>query len=505
MHIPLSPVAFEITGTSPSDVDWLVLPVFDEDEAAGLSAWDPAIGAEAGEAFAGRPRLKRYEFEVLASQPGSSAGRRLVLAAAGPADDYSPDVARRLASACVIRARERRVGRIAFAHRLRGGHEARAARAEWLQAEAEGLTLGEFDPGRYRTGPDDHRPNPAVVVVVPEAPLEEARAAIARGRAVAHCANLARELVNEPGNLLPPRLLAARAREVAEGTGLAVEVLDERQAADLGMGLLLGVAQGSHEPPRLIVMRHEPPGAPASPVLGLVGKGVTFDTGGISIKSADGMERMKDDMAGGAAVLLAMRAIALLGIPLRVIGVVPAVENMPGGRAIRPGDVLHGASGRSVEVVNTDAEGRLILGDGLWYAQRLGATHLVDIATLTGACMVALGKSASGVFGRPDEWRDRVVATANRCGERGWAMPLYDDYRELLKSEIADTANSGGRYGGAITAALFVGEFAGGLPWTHIDVAGAAWNEDAKPYLPKGPTGIGVRTLTELALGLAVR
>jgi leucyl aminopeptidase len=265
------------------------------------------------------------------------------------------------------------------------------------------------------------------------------------------------------------------------------------------MGLIAGVGQGSREEPRLISLVYDGTDAPAAPVLGLVGKGVTFDSGGLSIKSADGMERMKDDMAGGAAVLLAMRAIALIGAPIRVVGVIPSVENMPGGGAIRPGDVLRSASGRTVEVVNTDAEGRLLLGDGLWYARRLGATHLVDIATLTGACMVALGRTTTGVFGTPDAWRDHVRGVADRCGERAWPLPLFEDYRELLKSEIADTVNCAGRYAGAILAATFVGEFAGGIPWAHLDIAGTAWNDEAKPWMPKGPTGAGVRTLTALA------
>src|SRR5438128_2234346 len=210
------------------------------------------------------------------------------------------------------------------------------------------------------------------------------------------------------------------------------------------MGLLLGVARGSSEPPRLMVFRHDPPSAPPSPVLGLVGKGITFDTGGISIKAADGMERMKDDMAGGAAVACAMRAISLLQAPMRVVGVVPAAENMPGGRAIKPGDILKSAAGKTVEVLNTDAEGRLILGDGLWYAQQLGATHLVDVATLTGACVVALGKSTSGLFGTPTEWVDQVRRVANRAGDRVWPMPIFDDYCDQLKSEIADFTNTGG-------------------------------------------------------------
>jgi leucyl aminopeptidase len=250
-------------------------------------------------------------------------------------------------------------------------------------------------------------------------------------------------------------------------------------------------------PPRFIEISYAPDKPRGS--LAVVGKGITFDTGGISIKPADGMERMKDDMAGGAAVIGAMRAIALLRAPINVVGVVPATENMPGGRALKPGDVLHGASGKSVEVINTDAEGRLILGDGLWYAQQLGATHLVDVATLTGACMVALGKVSTGLFGRPDNWVEVVRRTAQAAGDRCWPMPIYDEYLEQLRSEIADLLNSGGRAAGACTAAAFLREFAGDLPWAHLDVAGTAWADEAKPYQAKGPTGIAVRTLAELA------
>ena len=278
-------------------------------------------------------------------------------------------------------------------------------------------------------------------------------------------------------------------------------MLDEKAIERLGMGLLLGVARGSVEPPRVIVMKHEPPQAPRSPVLGLVGKGITFDTGGISIKPADGMERMKDDMAGGAAVVCAMRAIALLGAPIRVVGVVPMTENMPGGRALKPGDVLTGASGTTVEVINTDAEGRLILGDGLWYARELGATHLVDVATLTGACIVALGKVASGCSASPTSGSTRFDRRASAPATAAGRLPLFDEYAEQLRSEIADIVNSGGRPAGACTAAMFLREFAGGLPWAHLDIAGTAWADEAKPYQPKGATGVAVRTLAELALG----
>jgi leucyl aminopeptidase len=279
-------------------------------------------------------------------------------------------------------------------------------------------------------------------------------------------------------------------------------VLDETRIAELKMGLLLSIAQGSQEPPRVLVLRHEPAGAVSNVTLGLVGKGITFDTGGISIKPADNMDKMKDDMSGGAAVIAAMAAIARLNLPVRCLGVVPMTENMPGGRAIKPGDVVTSAEGKTVEILNTDAEGRLVLGDALWYARQLGATHLIDLATLTGACVVALGKTTSGLFGRPQVWVDRVLEATRRAGDRSWPMPIFDDYKEQLKSEIADFTNTGGRPGGAITGALFIKEFAGELPWVHLDIAGTAWAEEAKPYQPKGATGVGVRTLVELALGV---
>ena len=285
---------------------------------------------------------------------------------------------------------------------------------------AEGLTLAEFNGGSYKTGEPRagrrRRRGRSRARRRRRARRRAVEAAVARGRLLGECSNLARELANEPGNALTPREFAA-ARDGASPSepASAIEILDETQIAELGMGLLLGVARGSGEPPRLMVFRHDPPGAPAAPVLGLVGKGITFDTGGISIKPADGMERMKDDMAGGAAVACAMRAIALLKAPIRVIGVVPTTENMPGGRAIKPGDMLKSAAGKTVEVINTDAEGRLILGDGLWYARQLGATHLVDVATLTGAVVVALGKVDERALrhaGRVGRARARASPTA---------------------------------------------------------------------------------------------
>jgi leucyl aminopeptidase len=483
-----------VTATETVDADVLAIPVFEQDRPDELAGADVAAAGEIARAFSSREFTgKAYELFLTAVVGGGWRARRLALIGAGTRETADLDRLRRVAAAFGIAARKRRLGRVAFV--VRGVQSAAAG----AQAAAEGLTLAEFYGGRYKTGDPDGQPAVGLTIVAPGAAAADVERGVKRGRVLAECCNLSRALCNEPGNILTPSAFADRAAAIGAEVGLGVEILDESRIAELGMGLLLGVARGSAEPPRLIVLRHEPRGAPASPVLGLVGKGITFDTGGISIKPADGMDRMKDDMAGGAAVICAMRAMAILGAPMRVIGIVPATENMPGGRATKPGDVLVGASGKTVEVNNTDAEGRLILGDGLWYAQQLGATHLIDVATLTGACIVALGKHASGLFGRPDAWIQHVGRVASAAGDRAWPMPIHEDYAEQLKSEIADLVNSGGRPAGAITAAMFLKEFTGELPWAHLDIAGTAWADDAKPWQAKGATGVGVRTLAELA------
>jgi leucyl aminopeptidase len=479
---------------SAIDADLLVVPWFQGEAAEAVPDLDAATGGEFGRALASKEFSAR-PFELFwAALTGWRARRVAVIGGGG--GERGTEMVRKLATAGALAARQRRVPRAAFAVR---GH---GIAADLAQAVAEGLTLADFNGGSYKT--DD--PPPAAVAswtVVAADDVDGARTmselAVARGRILGDCSNLARELSNEPGNVLPPREFARRATALASEVGIKTEILDEVQIEKLGMGLLLGVARGSAEPPRVMVFRHDPPGAPKTPVLGLVGKGITFDTGGISIKPAEKMEQMKDDMAGGAAVACAMRAIALLKAPMRVIGVVPTAENMPGGKAIRPGDVLTSASGKTVEVINTDAEGRLILGDGLWYARQLGATHLVDVATLTGAVVVALGKVTSGIFGTPDAWVERVRAVANRAGDRAWPLPVFDDYKDQIKSEIADLMNTGGRAAGSITAAMFLKEFVGDLPWAHLDIAGTAWVDEARPYVPKGPSGVAVRTLANLA------
>ncbi|MFN8057792.1 MAG: leucyl aminopeptidase [Vicinamibacterales bacterium] len=471
------------------DADVLVLPVTEADTLADCAGVDAATGGDIGRALASR-EFRGKVFEISLSGLTGWRTRRVLLIGAGAARHLTTDRWRKIASAAALAVRQRRMGRLCFVTRPW------ASTPGIVQAIVEGLLLATFDGDTYKTERDAVALSELTVHAVDAA---SAAAAVRRGNVLGSCSNLARGLANEPGNILPPRVFAERAAGIIEGSGVSFEVLDEKHIADLNMGLLLGVAQGSAEPPRFMVMRHAPSGVTDGPVLGLVGKGITFDTGGISLKPADGMERMKDDMAGGAAVVAAMRAIGLLGAPVRVIGIVPSAENMPGGRAIRPGDVLKGASGKTVEVNNTDAEGRLVLADALWYARQQGVTHLVDVATLTGACVVALGKVLSGLFGAPDGWVTLVRETAEEAGDRCWPMPVYDEYADQLKSEIADIVNTGGRPGGAVTAAMFLKEFTGGLPWAHLDIAGTAWAEEPKPYQPKGPVGIAVRTLAELA------
>jgi leucyl aminopeptidase len=491
-HLAASPAAVQ--------AELLVFPLFEgSTPSSGVADVDGASGGALTRAFTSR-EVSGAPFEQWwpPAVSGWRASRVLGLGA-GPRERWSSEMARRFASAGALIARQRRITDIGVV--VPPSESSTTARL--AQAVVEGVILAQHETGHLKSTPADLPHVRRVWVIVAdtsEAQRAEIDASIERGRVLAECTNLARTLGNEPANVLTPRELARRAQAAAEGTTLSVTVLDETEIRARGMGLLLGVAQGSAEPPRVIVLEHNPPGAPAGPVLGLVGKGITFDTGGISIKPADGMERMKVDMAGGAAVIGALRAAALLEAPIRLIGVVPTTENMPGGRALKPGDVIRGASGTTVEVINTDAEGRLILGDGLWQARQLGATHLVDVATLTGACVVALGRVMAGVFGGPTAFIEGVRAMGEQTGDRCWPMPSADEYFEQLKSEVADMTNTGGRPAGAITAAVFLKQFAGGLPWAHLDIAGVAWADEARPYQVKGATGAATRLLAELAL-----
>ncbi len=481
------------------ETDALVSYVFEEsDPVRGrIAEMDrAAAGLIKKLALSGELTGKMLEFTLVHAPAGLKAAR-LLLVGAGKREQFNSATVRKIAGAALRYLKGKSVKNLAFA--VREGD----ATADSAQAFAEGAFTANFETDKYKT----EKKNGKEVEVASLAGYSDAErgageSGLAKGRTIAEAQNFTRELVNEPSNKLTPRILAERAQAMAKESGLAVEVLDEKKIAELKMGALLSVAQGGPEPPRLIVVTYSPATPkPGAPVIGLVGKAVTFDTGGISIKPADGMEKMKYDMAGGATMLGVMRALAALKPNVKVICVVPATENMPGGTAQKPGDIQTAMSGKTIEVLNTDAEGRLVLADGVHYAKQLGATHLIDAATLTGAIVVALANVNVGVFGSEQAFTDKLLASAKASGEKMWQMPLDDEYREFIKGSFADIQNIGsGKGGGAITGAMFIKEFTGDSPWIHLDIAGTAWNDDAKPWLAKGPTGVALRTLVHMVL-----
>ena len=371
------------------------------------------------------------------------------------------------------------------------------------EAISEGALLGLYQFNRHKSHVDERGPMTQLTIVAPdEASGNALRTGAERGRILAQAANLARDLENEPSNYMTPTELASQALSVADEAGLECQVLDREDMVELGMGALLGVAKGSHEEPKFIVLAYR--GDPSTDhAIGFIGKGVTFDTGGISIKPAQGMEEMKGDMSGGATVIAAMKAIAELKPRINVTGIVPATENMPGGAAIKPGDVLVAMSGKTIEVINTDAEGRLILADAISYARRLELSPIIDIATLTGAVSIALGDVALGLFSNSDPLVKQLQSAAGAAGEKIWQLPLFDEYREQIKSEIADIKNTGGRKAGSATAAWFLAEFVDSTPWAHLDIAGVDTYEHENGWIVKGASGIPVRTLVHFALDRA--
>ncbi len=492
-------ITIETRPAATLQTEALVTYIFEQDDPiqGAVAELDRAAGgalrklAQSGE-ITGKP----FETTLLHYVAGL-APQRLLLVGAGKPEKFTPLELRRVVAAALRYLKARSVKRLAVLPRESDRHA-----AAW-QVITEGLLFANFESDKYKTENKEHKEVQAVAIAgCDEAGRIAADRAVERGRIVAEAQNFTRELVNEPSNRLTPRLLAERAEAMAREMGLEVEILDERRIKELNMGALLSVAQGSEEPPRVIVVTYTPPQPrPGAPVIGLVGKAITFDTGGISIKPADGMEKMKYDMAGGATMLGVMRALAQLKPAVKVIAVVPATENMPGGRAQKPGDVQISLSGKSIEVINTDAEGRLVLADGIEYAKRLGCTRLVDAATLTGAIVVALANVNVGVFGSNARFTERLLASARAAGEKMWPMPLDDDYREMIKSTIADVQNVGsGKGGGAVTAAMFLKEFAGEMPWIHLDIAGTAWIDDAKPWAAKGASGVAVRTLVDFVM-----
>jgi leucyl aminopeptidase len=434
---------------------------------------------------------KPFESALLHHPQGLKA-KRLLVVSAGKDKTFSHVELRKAAGSALRSLKPKMIKNCAIAlPQLSSGAE------DAVRSIVEGAYVADFDPDTYRSDRKDYAMKDVTIVAAESADSRKLEQALEQARIMGESQNFTRELVNEPSNRLTPTLLADRARKMCESVGLKCEIMGPDKIKALKMGAFWSVAQGSDEEPRLIVMRYEPQGVPEKPVLGLVGKGVTFDTGGISIKPADGMEKMKYDMAGGAAMIGAMRAIAQLKPKVKVISIVCATENMPSGKAQKPGDVQIAMSGKSIEIINTDAEGRLVLADGLHYARTLGCTHLIDAATLTGACVVALGYANAGVFSNNEEAYQHFTRALERSGEKFWRLPVDSEYTDQIRSSIADIMNTGGRWGGASTAAAFLKEFVEDTPWLHLDIAGTAWMEENKSWIAKGPSGIAVRSLVE--------
>jgi leucyl aminopeptidase len=463
-----------------------------------LTADEAVKAAAAAVLLSGEYKAGANETLLLHSPAGLKA-KRLLIVGLGKQAKVTFDKLRNAAGTAVRFAKPRGIRELVFAlpelESLPFGPSTRAA--------VEGVFVGDFDPDTYRSDRKDQSIQSFTLAAPGNLDRAALEAAFAEGVVVGESQNFTRSLVNEPGNKLTPTLLGQRAALMATEAGLGWEVHSAEKLHELKMGAFWSVSQGSAEPPALIVLRYEPEGVTEGPVLGLVGKGITFDSGGISIKPSDNMEKMKYDMAGGAAMIGAMRAIAMFKPSVRVIAVICAAENMPDGKAQKPGDVQTAMPiapdrpGKTIEIINTDAEGRLVLADGLTYARQLGATHLIDAATLTGACVVALGYANAGAFSNDEETWAKFDAALATSGEKFWRLPLGEEYAEQIKSDIGDIKNTGGRWGGASTAAEFLKVFVEETPWIHLDIAGMAWVEDSKPYIAKGPSGVAVRSILE--------
>jgi leucyl aminopeptidase len=457
---------------------------------------DRSIQEAAADVFASGEAVGKNLETTLVHKPAKLKAKRLLLIGGGKAAKFAASDLRKLAGVAVRTLKSRGVRSFAFVV-PEGDFKSEDA----VKAIVEGAFIGSFDSDTYKSDRKDQKID--AITIVAKGDQGTLQKAVDEALILGESQNFTRQLVNEPSNRMTPTILADQAKKMCQEVGLKCEVYGADKIKELKMGAFWGVAQGSDEPPALIVMRYEPAGAPEKPVLGLVGKGITFDTGGISIKPSDGMEKMKYDMAGGATMIGAMRAIALLKPKVKVISIVCATENMPSGKAQKPGDIQTAMSGKTIEIINTDAEGRLVLADGLAYARKLGCTHLIDAATLTGAVVVALGYYNVGVFSNDDAFYERFTKAFTKSGEKMWRLPVTEEYLDQTRSSIADLMNTGGRWGGASTAAAFLREFAEDTPWLHLDIAGTAWMEEQKAWIAKGPSGIAVRSLVEFAKQLA--
>jgi len=488
---PLSGIKTELLAVLAADTQTAKGP--DAKPSPALLTADEAVKAAASAVLATGEYKAGANETVLIHAPAGLAAKRLLIVGLGKQAKADSHSVREAAGTAVRYTKPRGIRELVFAL----PDSAILPPGPCARASVEGALVGDFDPDTYRSDRKDQSVQSFTLAAPANSDQAALQAAFAEGVIIGESQNFTRSLVNEPGNKLTPTIMGQRAAAMAKEVGLPCDVYSTAKLHELKMGSFWGVSQGSEEPPALIVMRYEPAGVTDGPVLGLVGKGITFDTGGISIKPADKMEQMKYDMAGGAAMIGAMRAIALLKPKVRVIGIVCAAENMPDGKAYKPGDVLTAMSGKTIEIINTDAEGRLVLADGLAYAKQLGATHLIDAATLTGACVVALGMVNAGIFSNDEAIYEKFNAALATSGEKFWRLPLGDEYMEMIKSDIGDIKNTGGRWGGASTAAEFLHVFAEDTPWIHLDIAGVAWVEDSRPYIAKGPSGIAVRSIFE--------
>jgi leucyl aminopeptidase len=453
--------------------------------------------------------LQSKEFEgktaelALIHTQGKLPAKRVLLVGLGKRTSVSLDTIRQAMGYAAKRVRQAKAA--SFTAAVPSVVPRGCSSVDVAQAMVEGTILGSYQFTAYRSDPPSGRDVASMALLTRrKAQIRQLAEGVRRGMATAEATVFVRDLCNHPSNVMTPTRVAQEAKNIAKEAGVTLKILEQKDMEELGMGALLGVARGSHEPPKFIILEYRGARKKDERPVVLVGKTITFDTGGISLKPAENMEHMKADMTGGAEVLAAMRAAARLKLRINLISILPATENMPGGRAMKPGDIVKTFSGKTVEVQNTDAEGRLILADGLAYAARYKPAALIDIATLTGACVVALGQFAIGLFGSEPRLKDAVRKAGLRAGERVWEMPLWDEYFEQLKSDVADMRNIGGRGGGMITAALFLSKFAGDWPWVHLDIASTDWSERERAYIPKGPTGIGTRLLIQYLIDRAV-
>jgi leucyl aminopeptidase len=487
--------------------DALIVNLFEGVTSPGgaTGAVDRALGGMISDLIGSKETTGKLMETTLIHTQGKIAPKRVLVMGLGKSGDFDLIASRKVSAAAVrflSKKGARTVTSIVHGAGI-GGFDTREA----ARAVVEGTIFGLYRGDIYKKPEDERTEIESFTIVERDAgKIPDIEAAIQEGQILAEATNYARDLGNEPANKMKPVILAEKARETAERYGLEFEELDEERMAELGMDALLSVARGSGQPPRLIVMRYH--AGDDKPMIGFVGKGLTFDSGGISIKPQEYLPTMKFDMAGGAAVIGAMGAIAQLKPGVNIVGVVPAAENMPGGCAYRPGDVVRCSNGKTVEIITTDAEGRMILSDALTYALKQGAKYVVDVATLTGSCAIALGSDITGIMGNKPEFLGDIKEAARLAGERVWELPLPPDYKEQLKSSIADLKNIGSRYGGAITGGLFLQEFVEDVPWVHMDIAGTANTPrddgvSTDAYTAPGATGVGVRTLVLLAMQLA--